>query len=325
MLKILVTCGAFCGALATPVSAQRAPLTGPTTFLVATAGVDTTTCGSSVSPCRTKQGAYNAALLIDGTNNAVTISDPSCADSAPLIATPLVGVSQPIYVTGNVGSPCTVTNSGGGDAFWFDGPAKFALSGFAPSSSGGLNGNSVHASRGVEVVYGAGMVLGGAGTARSFADAARIVYSAAITIGSGTSSEVDHVINGGVIAADGQTFTCASGHSITSYWLGNGGGWSSYTGASFSGCNNVAQPYFVHLNGASKHAGVTLPGGSPGNSINGNVDDVVSGLQVGEYGSIWLGPGQTAASAVQIQSHGGNLYITPPSGGNIYLKNGVIY
>jgi hypothetical protein len=306
--------------------AQRTYLTGNTTFLVSSSGEDSVPCGNASSPCLTKQGAWNAALLVDAMNFTVTISDPACSDEAPLAATsPIIGAQQPIYVTGNVSSPCAVTNTTGGDAFRFDGPIKISLSGFNPSSSGGLGGSGVHASRGAEVDYGAGIILGAAGSGRSFADAARIVYTAPYTIGPGSSAEVDHVINGGVIAADSQNVTCQSGAEITSYWLGNGGGWASYTGpVTFTNCTNVNTQYFVHLNGATKLAGTVLPGAT-GSSINGNVDDVITGLQVGVNGSIWMGSGQTADSATQLQFNGTNFYITPPGSGKAYIKGGIDY
>lgn len=293
---------------------------------------DTTLVVTSTGSYPTLQAAWDALALLDCYGFNVTIAVQDGTYSTPLSATiaPLGAAS--IAVVGNSAIPdnCAV-NVSNGDAFWFDGPAKIALSGFKVSATG-TGANGVHVSRGAEVGFG-NMDFGACTVAQVLADGARAVHGAAYSITAPTSgatiaAEHHHVFNGGVIGADGQAVTLNNAPHFSAYFLGNGGGYASYTGSSFVYSNGPAtgKQYFVHGNGFTKLAGTVLPGDAPGNSINGNVDDVVSGLQVGVNGSIWMGSGQTAASAVQIQYNGSDLYITPPSSNSkVYIKGGVLY
>lgn len=278
--------------------AQRTYATGDMTFLVKAAGTDAPSCGSVASPCRTKQGAVTALMQYDMLNHNPTISDPDCADSGPLAFTaPVIGVQSIIIISGSPApnsTPCLAQGVSGSDAMFFDAPGKYTISGFKLVSSGGSGGgNDIQATRGARVYIGANMILGAAGTtsgARTYANGGDIVYIAPPTF-AGSSATVDHVVGFGTLGADRQNVTCAADFGLTVRWLGNGGGFSSYTGPiTFTGCPDSAVPtkYFVHLGGAAKFAGTVLPGLAPGVKSGGNADDFIDAQGFATPGSLTL-------------------------------------
>lgn len=279
-------CGAALLLLANSAAAQYRPVvSGDTTLLIAATGSDTTTCGTSAFPCRTKQGAANVAARLDFIGYSLTISDPNCADAGPLAITlPIMGASA-VNIVGSVLEPCP-GNTTAPDGFYFQGGGTYRLSGVELGSS---VSNGVHAVMGPYVELGQGVVCGNIAQSCRYADAARIVITAPQTI-KGTMQVVDHIIGGGNIGADVQPTTCLPGHAVTIRWVGNGGGWASYTGPiTFTGCNNVAQSYFSHLNGAIKLGGTVLPGSNP-NFSGGNVDDNMAAQAFTSYmGMYWAG------------------------------------
>lgn len=294
MMNLTGIIGAILLASCTLASAQYRPVvTGDTTLLIAATGSDTATCGTSASPCRTKQGAATVASRLDFIGYSLTISDPNCADAGPLAITlPIMGATA-VNIVGSVLEPCP-GNTTSSDGFYFQGGGYYRLSGVELGSSTSFG---VHAVMGPYVELGQGTVCGNAVQGCTYADAARIVLTAPRTI-KGTMGTVDHIIGGGTFGGDSQPTTCLPGHSVTVRWVGNGGGWATYTGATFSGCTNVAQSYFSHLNGAIKLAGTVLPGNNP-NFSGGNVDDNMQAQEFTTYnGLYWAG----SQAAVTMQS-----------------------
>lgn len=289
-MKIIGICAALL-ATCTLASAQYRPVvSGDTTLLIASTGSDTNTCGTAAFPCRTKQGAASVAARLDFIGYSLTISDPNCADAGPLaVGAPIIGVNS-VAITGNVEAPCA-PNTTTADNFYFEGPGHYRLTGFELGSS---TSNGVHAVMGAYVEIGTGMVCGNIAQSCRYADAARIVLIAPQVI-KGTMPVVDHIINGGVLGADAQNTTCLSGHAVTTRWVGNGGGWASYTGATFTTCTNVAQSYFSHLNGAIKFAGAVLPGTNP-NFSGGNVDDNMAAQAFTTYQGVYWADSQAAVT-----------------------------
>ncbi len=269
-------------ALASPTAAQRAPLTGPTTFNVSATGLDFPACGTVANPCRTKQGAFAAIALVDGMNNTVTIADPTCADSGPLsiTASSLVGIKNPIAVTGNATTPCPVVTSASQIGFYVEGPAVVSLTGFRVDSSGST-GPGIYASYGSQINIMGPFDHGPSATDQILATGGVVLEQGPITISGGAGGHHLHCFNYAVYSATA-AFTIKNAPHFGQRFVGNGGCDVGFGGvgawATFSYPNGPATglQFYAHRNGfmglATPSGPVVLPGAGT-SAVGANVDE----------------------------------------------------
>lgn len=273
-----VTCNGGATVITTSgTCASREVLAGNRTYYVRTDGSDSNTClaDSAGGACLTMQGAWNKAQSIDANGNSVTfqVKDGTYTGGLSMIS-PILGAAN-VSVTGNTGTPANVnintTNADGISCDGFSQPIN--LSGFKITTTSSGSAISVRSC----TIYITGAMNFGTSAGDQFhLNGGSVVAFSNYTIsGSAVGSHI-HIFGWGSFGGDGVTVTLSGTPNFGGYYCGIASGSASFTSATFSGAA-TGQRYFVHLNGAMKLAGVTLPGNAAGVSDGGNVDDNIFG------------------------------------------------